>query len=141
MRIDKEKIYQKFEDIRDSLQQLDKVKGITLEEFLQNRDYRDIAYANLIIITEAVIDICYHISAKRFSIAPASYGDCFEILGKNKIIPKDMELSLKKMAGFRNFIIHRYRKIDFKEVYKIITDSIVWINEFKQVIKIMLEDR
>lgn len=139
MRIDKEKIYQKFEDIRESLEQLEKVKGITLEEFLQNRDYRDIAYANLIIITEAVIDICYHISAKRFLIAPASYAHCFEILGKNKIIPKDMELSLKKMAGFRNLIIHRYGKIDFKEIYKIITESMVWINEFKQVIKTILE--
>lgn len=125
MKIDKEKIYQKLEDINESLKQLDKVRGITLEDFLQNRDYRDIAYANLIIITEAVIDICYYISAKGFSIAPTSYGDCFEILGKNKMIPKDMELSLKKMAGFRNFIIHRYGKIDFKEVYKIIGDSIV----------------
>lgn len=38
MRIDKEKIYKKFEDIRESLQQLDKVRGIILEEFLQNRD-------------------------------------------------------------------------------------------------------
>lgn len=52
----------------------------------------------MIITTEAVIDVCYHIRAKRFSIATASYGDCLEILGKNKIIPKDMELSLKKVA-------------------------------------------
>ena len=138
MRIDKEKIYRKFEDIKESLQQLDKVKGISLEEFLQSRDYKDIAYANLIIITEAVIDICYHISAKRFSTAPSSYGDCFEILGRNGIIPKDMVPALKDMAGFRNFMIHRYGKIDFAEIYKIITDSMKWINEFKQVIKNML---
>lgn len=36
MKINKEKIYQKFEDIKESLQQLDKVRGITLEGFLQN---------------------------------------------------------------------------------------------------------
>ncbi len=36
MKINNEKIYQKFEDIKESLQQLDKVRGITLEDFLQN---------------------------------------------------------------------------------------------------------
>lgn len=65
MNLDKDRIYRKFSEINDALKQIERIKALELKEFLESRDYNDIAYANLIIITEAVIDICYHITAKK----------------------------------------------------------------------------
>ncbi|MBI3815914.1 MAG: DUF86 domain-containing protein [Nitrospinae bacterium] len=141
MNIDKERIYRKFSEINDALKQIERIKALELKEFLESRDYKDIAYANLIIITEAVIDICYHISAKRLSKASSSYADCFRALKENNLIPTDVADALIDMAKFRNLMIHRYEKIDFSRVYKTIAISMEWINKFKEIVLQLLEGK
>lgn len=141
MNLDKKRIYKKFADIDDALKQVERIKRLGLDEFLENRDYKDIAYANLIIITEAVIDICYHINAKRFSKASSSYADCFRALKENNLIPGDVADALVNMAKFRNLMIYRYEKIDFGEVYKIIATSLEWIYRFKTIVLRLVEEK
>ncbi|OGV98053.1 MAG: hypothetical protein A3I04_04080 [Nitrospinae bacterium RIFCSPLOWO2_02_FULL_39_110] len=140
MNIDKKRIFKKFDEINDALKQVERVKALKLNEFLESRDYKDIAYANLIIITEAVIDICFHITAKRLLKAPSSYGDCFNLLKENNLIPADVSNVLIEMARFRNLMIHRYEKIDFGKVYEIITNSMGWIDKFKKMVFKLVEE-
>ena len=53
-------------------------------------------------------------------VVPESYSQCFEILGKEGLIPKDLARNLGNMCKFRNRLIHMYWDIDYKMVYEII---------------------
>ncbi len=111
MRLDIEKIFKKCSEIDEALGQLKKYKSISKEEFIENIEYRYIAYAGFIILTEAVIDICFHISAKKLKKAPTEYAECFDILKKSGLLDADVADTLKGMARFRNLLIHGYEKL------------------------------
>ncbi len=140
MKLNIEKIIRKFNEIDEALEQLKKLKSLTREEFINNIDYRYIAYAAFIILTEAVIDICFHISAKKLKKAPTEYAECFDILKKSGLINEEIADTLKSMARFRNFLIHRYGKVDFSKIYKYISNKLFVIEQFKEIVKSIFEE-
>lgn len=133
-----ERIMMNFKEIEEALGQLEKIKKISLEEFLNNPDYRYIAYGSFIILSEAVIDICYHIAVKKFKLTPSTYAECFEILKQKGIFSADISESLSNMAPFRNLLIHRYKQVDFKKVYDF-TKNLEVIEIFKKTVIKLLE--
>lgn len=133
-----ERIMLNFKDIDEALQQLGKIKKVPLEDFLNNPDYRYIAYASFIILAEAVIDICYHIAVKKFKLTPSTYAECFEILKEKGIFNQNISETLSNMARFRNLLIHRYKQVDFKKVYGF-TKNLEVIGEFKETVIKLLE--
>jgi uncharacterized protein YutE (UPF0331/DUF86 family) len=141
MKLNIEKILRKCRQIDEAIGQLERVKSISKEEFIANTDYKYIAYAAFIILTEAVIDICFHISAKKLKIAPTEYAECFEILKKNNLLDASIAEVLKDMARFRNLLVHGYEKIDFEKIYNYIFDDLQKIEIFKQIVKSFIETK
>ncbi|RLE07299.1 MAG: DUF86 domain-containing protein, partial [Candidatus Aminicenantes bacterium] len=90
---------------------------------------------NLIIIIEGAIDICNHIVARAGGRAPTDYGDCFAILGELEILSPELVEKLKKMAKFRNLLVHLYWKVDNQRVFNIIQKDINDIKLFLLAIK------
>lgn len=137
--INPERVMANFKDIDEASEQLYKIRKISFENFLNNPDYRYIAYASFIILIESMIDICYHIAVKNFKLIPESYGECFELLKRKGVFNAELSDSLSAMARFRNLLIHRYKKVDFKKVYDYIENLNV-VEKFKSsVMKLMKE--
>lgn len=101
-------------------------------EFLA--DYRNTESAKylLIVATEAAIDICNHIVARLTQRAPQNYADCFIILADLAVITPELATRLKKMARFRNLVVHLYWKVDNRQVYRIIHHDLIDLDEFRQ---------
>ncbi|MGC9046160.1 MAG: DUF86 domain-containing protein [Thermodesulfovibrio aggregans] len=133
-----ERIMLNFKEIDEALEQLERIKRMHLEEFLNNPDYRYIAYASFIIFAEAVIDICYHFAVKKFKLTPSTYAECFEILKEKGIFSQNISEALSSMDRFRNLLIHRYKQVDFKKVYEF-TKNLEVIGEFKKTVIKLLE--
>ena len=88
----------------------------------------------LIVLIEACIDLCTHIVAKSFSVAPESYSHCFQLLQENNIIEKQLSDKLSEMAKFRNLLVHLYWKVDNKRVIEIAQNELGTFKEFIQLI-------
>lgn len=139
MRLNAEKILKKCKDIDEALGQIEKFKSVPKEEFVENTDYKYIAYAGFVILTEALIDICFHISAKKLKKAPTEYAECFGILKENKLLEPAVADALQRMARFRNRLIHMYGKVDFGEVHDYISGSLWAIKDFKETLKSLMD--
>ena len=117
-----------------SLFKLGDAAKLDAQDFVNSADKVDAAKYNLIVAIEGAIDICNHIVAKGGGRAPCDYGDCFAILGEMGILSVELTEQLKKMAKFRNLLVHLYWQVDNRKVYEIIKKDILDIKIYLQKI-------
>jgi uncharacterized protein YutE (UPF0331/DUF86 family) len=123
MSLQVEKVYSKFRDISDSIDRLRAFRDVSLGEFLSDKDKQDIASFRLIVATEAAIDLCLHVAARKLKKVPEEYAACFKLLGDSDIIERELATRLAQMARFRNLLVHHYWEIDYSRLYQLITGS------------------
>jgi len=85
----------------------------------------------LLIAVEAALAVCFHVSAKRLHQVPGKYAGCFSSLERAGLIPPDLSSRLQQMARFRNLLVHVYWKIDYDQVYGIMTTRLDDLRTFR----------
>jgi len=128
--IDKKKILDKLQVIQDTLSKLVILSELSEDEFIEDFKNYDSAKYNLVKVIEAIIDISNHIIARRKLGIPKTFSDTFEILGKSGLISKDEAETYKRMARFRNRLVHFYQEVNDREVYKILKNNLLNIERF-----------
>lgn len=118
-------------EIDASLIRLDQLRHLPRETFLSSQDTLDIACYRLLIAIEAALGICFHVSAKRLHQVPEEYAGCFSTLERAGLIPPDLSNRLQQMTRFRNLLVHVYWKIDYGQVYEIITTRLDDLRAFR----------
>jgi uncharacterized protein YutE (UPF0331/DUF86 family) len=106
-------VLNKKESIERSIKQIRLYYGLP-SDLPFEKDYlkQDAIAANLQRITEQAIDIANHLVKKKKLGLPKDSRESFDILAKEGIIPADLSAKLKGMIGFRNVLVHDYRKLD-----------------------------
>lgn len=138
MNLNPELIQKRCAEIEESLERLEEIKTTPKEDFLHNKDIQDIASYRLIVAIEAALNLCYHVSAKKLKKTPGEYAECFGILGEANIIPQELAEELKKMARFRNMLVHMYWKIDYELTFDIIQENLDHFRQFTRIITALL---
>lgn len=118
--VDLEKIRQKLHFIRLQLKELDRLKAMDQDQFLEEPLYEAAATRMLQISIEAMLDLCSHVIARKGWGLPKTYVEVVEIAAKHGLIPKDLEPTYKDLARFRNRFVHLYDDIDPKEIWRIV---------------------
>ena len=138
--VDPIRIRELLGNIADAQRRLRELGQLSKENFLA--DYRNTESAKYLLIgaTEAAIDICNHIVARQGGRAPEDYADCFTILTDLNVIGTDLAAQLKRMARFRNLIVHLYWKEDNERVYEIIQDELNDLDSFRQQVSRWTQD-
>lgn len=78
------------------------------EDFLK----QDAIAMNLQRISELAIDMAnYLIKTKKLGL-PQDSAESFALLRRAGLITADMERQMKGMVGFRNILVHEYKKLD-----------------------------
>ncbi|NGZ94832.1 MAG: DUF86 domain-containing protein [Nitrospira sp. WS110] len=88
----------------------------------------------LIVATEAALDICNHLAAKKGGRSPEDYADCMTILGELGVLKQDLKVRMSKMARFRNLLVHLYWKVEDREVFRIIKEHLSDFDEYLQAV-------
>ena len=70
MGLNRDLIQRRFHDIVRSLERLERIKGLPKEAFLADQDALDLACYRLLVAIEAVIQICFHITAQQLHRVP-----------------------------------------------------------------------
>jgi uncharacterized protein YutE (UPF0331/DUF86 family) len=117
MSFDKDMINQKILDIDVYLEKLGDKLPETLEEFLDDLDAQLICQRIFEIITQTMLDICYHIIVKQKLKIPENYGDCIRSLSSLDILSSEEAERYRLIIGMRNIIVHQYGGIDLALLY------------------------
>lgn len=78
---------------------------------------------------EGVLTVGTHILS-RLPVKTKDYQEIILALGKQKIIPKDFAEKNKKLASYRNRMVHIYWEISEKEIYQIVQDHLKELEKF-----------
>ena len=105
-------------------------------EFLQNRHIVAAAESYLRRSLEALFDVGRHILVKRFAFPATEYKEIARGLLDKKILDEDEAELMRKMAGYRNRMVHFYHEITPEELYEICLNH---LDEIKLLLDRMLE--
>lgn len=134
MEIDKEKIKQRFSEINEAISGAKDLAKLSDKEFWSRKENIAAVKYYLLQAIEAIGGICVHVAAKKFNKGVSAFGECFEIMEKEGVLEKDLADKLRKMAKFRNKLIHRYWEIEDKNILEYTRKD---IGDFEDYIKVI----
>lgn len=129
----KEKVVDKLDQSEDSIKIVRENLPPNFDEFKSlSKLEKDGIYKNIESAIQNILDICAIILKKEDLRVPSSDEDMLEELEEGNILDKDIAELIKKMKGFRNFLVHRYGKINDEIAYKDIKKG---LNDFERIFK------
>lgn len=137
--IDRHKILRMFQQQREYLKHLRAFAQMDVEKFVADAISTAAAKYYCLVAIEVCIDVGNHIIAGKQFRAPTDYADVFRILGENQVIPKEFSLTLAKMAGFRNLLVHNYSEVDDRLVHENLRTRLSDLEQFQNYILRFLE--
>jgi len=97
-------------------------------EFLQNRHTVAAAKSYLRRSLEALFDVGRHILVKKFAFPATEYKEIARGLLDKKILNEEEAELMRKMAGYRNRMVHFYHEITPEELHEICLNHLDEIN-------------
>jgi uncharacterized protein YutE (UPF0331/DUF86 family) len=91
---------------------------------------QDAIAMNLQRACELSIDIANHLIKTKKLGLPQDSKECFALLQRGGMIDARMASSLQGMVGFRNILVHEYRKLDLNIVVDVIENRLQKLLDF-----------
>jgi len=133
--VEKELIKRKLSFLEEYHKDLTEVSlGLVYKKFSEDKIIRRFIERTLHLAIECCLDISQHIISYEKYREPVSNQDIFQILIEENILDKDLGENLKKMAQFRNVIVHEYIKINPEIIYSILKKNLPDISKFSNLI-------
>jgi len=114
----------------------------TFEEFMDDPRTPAAAESHLRRALEALLDLGRHVLAKGFALAPTEYKEVAEELLRVGVLSERDSALLKKMAGYRNRLVHFYHEVSHKELYTLCTTHLSEVEHVSEaILRWILEHR
>lgn len=134
--VEQDVIIRIFTNLDEYLRDLEELqKNSKLQDFITNKVTRRYAERTLQLAVEACLDLAQHIISYQGFREPLDNKDCFQVLHEEGIISRSLAGRLKKMAQFRNIVVHDYLKINPEIVFAIIQKELGDITAFIKTIE------
>lgn len=134
------RLINKIEDIKSSLDVLERYAQQDDNAFLSNEEAIRSARYSFIVLIEAATNIAAHICARILNKAPNTYAESFYFLSDKMMIDQTLAKRLGKMVGFRNLLIHGYGKIDDKQMLYIMRNNLEDVRQYLVAINKIIEE-
>ncbi len=131
--MDKKRILAKIDELDGYLEELDSLKPIELEDYINSIKDKRTCERLLQISIESVLDICNILITELKLGLPADEEAVFDKLKDKKIITKERAIVLREMKGFRNVLVHKYGIVDNELVFENL-EKISDFQDFKEEI-------
>ena len=116
--------------IRQFVGDLREMAAISEPAFLANRERQYAVLHALQLAIEAAVEIATHICAADNLGIPSSYAEAFDLMERAGIIDNALAEHLRRMARFRNRIVHFYGTLDLPLVYRLLHDHLGDFDEY-----------
>ena len=135
MTVDVDTVRKRAQEILSFTKELEELADISLDEFLKNSERRYAVMHLMQLSIESCLSLGNHIIARERLGIPQNYQDTFSLLEKGNIISTEFAEEMKKMARFRNKLVHIYWEIDYKQLYEILTNRLTDFKEFVKAVQ------
>ena len=136
--IDINKIRNNLVEIERNLKELSTFALMSTDEFMQDNKNYALAEHYLRRALEGILTIGTHLLS-RLPAKTKDYQEIIVALGQQGIIPKDFAEKNKKLAGYRNRLVHVYWEVGAEELHAVIKTHLPDIEQFcsyyREVIK------
>jgi len=122
--VDEVLILRKLSELDDYYRQINEYVSVTVAGYSKDWKTQRIIERTLQMMIETCVDVAGHIISDQGFRIPKSYSDTFAVLHENNILDDWLCSSLKKMAQFRNVVVHQYDKIDSTIVVGILQNDL-----------------
>ncbi|MBU4332535.1 DUF86 domain-containing protein [Patescibacteria group bacterium] len=140
LNLDIEKVKTLMNDIEKSIDILKKYQDLSLAEFQKNQTAIDQVAYRLQRAIEGMISLGTHILAKTPGEGiQKDYGSIFLSLSKLGIIPDDRAVVFRKMASYRNRLVHDYYHVTEEELHDKMQNNLGDFEEFLGYVSDYLE--
>ena len=138
---DQEGIIDHILELEQAIIDWERYQKISLDELKKDRDKKNMVLHVLLISIQTTIDIANHLIATNKLNRPSTYRECFEILSNANIIPADLGNQMADLAGFRNFLVHIYWRLNLDEVYKTLQNDLLPIKNYLALVKNLIKSK
>jgi uncharacterized protein YutE (UPF0331/DUF86 family) len=87
------------------------------------------------IAIQATLDVAAHIVADEHLGEPRTNRELFDLLEQHGWIPAELATELRRMAGFRNVLVHGYGDVDLSVVEEIVRHHVGDLLRFVKVVR------
>ncbi|MGB9706927.1 MAG: type VII toxin-antitoxin system HepT family RNase toxin [Microgenomates group bacterium] len=129
-----DKINARLEVLKEYVEILRSLKGVTGRELKKNLDKRAKAERFLQLAIEACVDIAELVISDQRLPTPKTSKEAIETLGRQGILDKEFAFQFAPAVGLRNILIHDYLKIDYDQVAEKINNRLGDFEKFAQQI-------
>jgi uncharacterized protein YutE (UPF0331/DUF86 family) len=134
--VEREIIVRRLTFLEEYCNDLDEARQtINWEKFSHDKVVRRYVERTLHMAVEACLDIANHIISYEGYREPVDNKDVFQVLFEQNILDERLMENLKKMAQFRNVVVHDYIRIQPEIVYAILQKNLGDILGFASTIK------
>jgi len=109
--VDWERLSRALRDLERSVNFMEQILNHPLDEFLNDDEAVYALRYAVIEAVEAAVQIGL-ILLRETGARLASFGEVFQMLGERGIIPRDLAAAMRRFAGLRNLLVHRYWEVD-----------------------------
>jgi len=92
--------------------------------FIKNHLLQDAIAMNLQRMAELAIDIANYLIKKKKLGLPQDSADAFVLLQRAGLISEEMVRHMKGMVGFRNVLVHEYKKLDVSVMVNVVENHL-----------------
>lgn len=131
----------KLKEINENLRVVEENLPSSFNEFQNLGLIRDGIYKKIEFCIENVLDICAVLNSDLTLGIPADEDDIINNLINANFLPKSIGSRVKRMRGFRNFLVHRYGRIDDKIAFKDIRKGLRDFHRFENAIRGILNNK
>ncbi|MEA2109034.1 MAG: DUF86 domain-containing protein [Pseudomonadota bacterium] len=134
--MDKDIVLNKLESLRRCLQRVQDKTPASCDLLIDDYDLQDIIVLNLERAVQQCVDIGLHIISDQDVPVPETMARTFEALRRAGCLDDAVAERMSKAVGFRNTVVHAYQEIDWKIVYRIITEHLDDFRDYaRQILK------
>jgi len=137
--LDAEKIKNLAIDTENCLKELSTLGAMDLSVFKSDRHNYGLADHFLRRTLENILTIGTHILS-RLPVKTKDYQEVITSLGKNNIIPSEFADKNKKLAGYRNRLVHMYWEVSEEELHQVINTHLLDLQKFLEYYEAVLKN-
>ncbi len=127
--LDVNKIKNLIAEIQENILALKELSSLSLEEFKSDKKNYGLCEHHLRRALEGILTIGAHILS-RLPAKTKDYQEIILSLGKLDVVPEDFAEKNKKLASYRNRMVHIYWEVSVEEIYKITKEHLTDIEKF-----------
>ena len=134
-----ERLEEKFRRLGEYLAVLRELRSVPAQALVGDLVRMGSVKYYLQVSIESCIDVAQHVIASEGFRPPSDYADTFTVLAERGILEQDFAERLRRMAKFRNRLVHLYGEIDDRQVVKVLGEDLGDFDRFRERILAMLK--